>query len=666
MKKKFKDLPKAVLACDFETTTDNPDNVQVWSAEYIAVGSQNAKPNHETNIKDFMNDLEFMANGVYIIAYFHNLKFDGSYILDYMTSHPSKYHPFSYESYDNREHLLDRDGMEYISKMKKGDYTYMISDKNVMYSITLKTSNGYIEFRDSLKLLPFSLRKIAKDFNTPHKKLEMEYGNKQPGYIPSPEEMAYIENDVYVLKEALETVATLSHKDVFNLPMTIGAMAMSEFKDLFTAHYGQGAFDNYFPSQMVHIDNAVESDISTYDDYIRRSYKGGWCYCSPNWQGKVITQQTVIDYLDKEYPDRAKKMRRNLNKCGFVYDVNSLYPSMMHSQSGSVYPIGNGTYHAGDFTDKEKRDIKAGRLYGFIHVQTMFHVKHKHLPCIQIKNDYVYNGREWLESSDYYSKTLKTTVAHTADLYLTVTDWLLIQDQYDLDNTNIISVITYKTMTGIFDDYINKWYSVKSNSKGAMRAWAKLLLNNLYGKFSTSADSSYMFCEYDKCYKKVIKREVYHRDEARAVYIPIGSAITAYARNFTIRHAQENFDIFCYADTDSIHCIGTKDMAKSIVEHPTALCAWKNETSWQSAIFAGQKRYIERVTEEDTKPVDKWYYNVKCCGMGNGAKDNLTRWLHMREKHLKDFKKGLTVPGNLKGHIVSGGTYLEEGDFTFR
>lgn len=42
-------------------------------------------------------------------------------------------------------------------------------------------------------------------------------------------------------------------------------------------------------------------------------------------------------------------------------------------------------------------------------------------------------------------------------------------------------------------------------------------------------------------------------------YIPVGSAITSYARNFTIRAAQKNYygvdkPGFIYADTDSIHC----------------------------------------------------------------------------------------------------------------
>lgn len=651
---------KVVLAADFETTTDREDKVQVWSAESIEVNktvpADSIHAHHENTLDNFMKYLEALARGGNdIIVYFHNLKFDGSYILDWLTQN-DKFHLFGYQSGDE-ERLLDRDKIVSAYKMPMYNYTYMISDKNVIYSIIIRFGERRIEFRDSLKLLPFPLRKIAKDFKTPHQKLEMDYGHKKPGYQPNEKEMAYIENDVFVLKEALEIVADMAGCEVYEMPMTIGSMAMAEFKKIFKEEHGKKAWDEYFPNQTEEIEKCVDGNY-TYDDYIRNSYKGGWCYCSPRWQGKVINQRVIIDYLHGT--EWEKKFRRKCNSCGFVYDVNSLYPSMMESESGSFYPIGKGSYSVGGFTQEEQNKMKKGKLYGFLHIRCQFHIKPDHLPCIQIKSSFMYSSTEWLETSDVGG------VPNTVDLFLTMVDWELIKEQYDIDNLVIVSHITYNTTKGIFDTYINKWAKIKQTSKGAIRAWAKLMLNNLYGKFSTSPNSSYMVCEYNEDYNKVIRMPVLFIDDDRAVYIPIGAAITSWARNFTIRHAQENFNIFCYADTDSIHCIGSKDMAKGIKEHPTAFCAWKNETDWKEAIFAGQKRYIERVTAEDGEPINKWYYNIKCCGMGSGAKNNLNKWLKSKQKKLRDFKQGLVVPGNLKGHIVSGGTYLREQDFCFR
>src|SRR5699024_8788482 len=114
----------------------------------------------------------------------------------------------------------------------------------------------------------------------------------------------------------------------------------------------------------------------------------------------------------------------------------------------------------------------------------------------------------------------------------------------------------FYTMTGIFDNYIEKYKKIKLESKGAKRTLAKLFLNNLYGKMAASIDSSFKLA-----YMKdddVVGFYPIHAEDKTPGYIPIGSAITSYSRNFTIRAAQKNFHGtepgFIYADTDSIHC----------------------------------------------------------------------------------------------------------------
>ena len=69
----------------------------------------------------------------------------------------------------------------------------------------IKKNNHFIELRDSLKLLPFSVKRIGESFKTKHKKLEMEYkGFRYAGCEITEEEKKYIANDVLVVKEALE------------------------------------------------------------------------------------------------------------------------------------------------------------------------------------------------------------------------------------------------------------------------------------------------------------------------------------------------------------------------------------------------------------------------------------------------------------------------------
>ncbi|MFX3691185.1 hypothetical protein ACJBQV_10245, partial [Streptococcus suis] len=60
------------------------------------------------------------------------------------------------------------------------------------------------------------------------------------------------------------------------------------------------------------------------------------------------------------------------------------------------------------------------------------------------------------------------------------------------------------------------------------------------------------------------------------VYTAVGVFITSYARNITVRAAQQNFDRFIYADTDSLHLLGTE--LPDIDIHPTRMGAWKQES----------------------------------------------------------------------------------------
>lgn len=653
MKKKSfkKENPVVVYAADFETTTDNSEKVEVWSAAEIEVGftcpAAASKVHHQSSMKGFIQWVEDTAHTFQcdLIIYFHNLKFDGSYILDFLGK-AKKYRQYLTHDAAGIGHLLVQEKTP-EEDMPQYTYTYTVSSKNVMYGIVLKCGGYTVRFLDSMKLLPFSLRKIAEDFGTKHQKLEMDYGHKHPGYQPTKAELEYINNDVFVLKEALEIFSQLTMKPIEKLPMTIGQQAMEDFcitENLFSiSRRGKvkvksgERYEKLFPSMIQQIEGAGKE--VTYDDYIRASYKGGWCYVNPAVQGKVLSCP------------------------GYVYDVNSLYPSMMHSISGCFYPCGKAHFHKGAPTEAEEKGYHKKKVYYFIHVKMKFHVKHNHFPCIQIKSSPAYDGTQWLETSVVTNKVTGEKIDVPADLYLTCTDWELIKEQYDLSEVKILSTVTFSTFQGLFDRYIDKWMKVKMESEGAKRAFAKLLLNNLYGKFSTSPVADYQWYKMED--GKVRYATTRYTDEDRAVYIPVGSAITSWARNFTIRHAQKNFFRFCYADTDSLHMTGKYTEAKGIMDDKKKLCCWKNESTWDKAIFAGQKRYIEHVTE-DTREAVEPFDSIKCCGLGKGAKARMEGWLKDGKLSYADFKKGLIVPGNLKGRVVQGGTFLMEGDFHFR
>ena len=638
---------------DFETTVyEGQKHTEVWASAIVELYSEDVKI--FKSIDETFEYLSVMKDNV--IVYYHNLKFDGSFWLSYLLVDRN----FK-QAYNKTGERINDVEWQQEKEMKNNTFKYSISDKGQFYTIIIKVNNKFIEIRDSLKLLPFSVKKIGKSFETKHKKLDMEYtGFRYSGCEITLEEQEYIKNDVLVVKEALEIMYNEGHNK-----LTIGSCCLEEYKKLI----GKDDYTMYFPNL-----TEIELDKDTYgsfnaEEYIRKSYRGGWCYVVKGKENKIYEN-------------------------GVTADVNSLYPSVMSSESGNRYPVGKPYFWKGNFIDEEA--LKTNR-YFFIRIKTRFYIKKNKLPFIQVKGNLLYNGREMLETSDIYDAETDTyckeildfngnLVSTRVELTLTMTDYYLLKEHYDLVDFEILDGVWFYTEIGIFDRYIEKYKKIKTVSTGAKRELAKLFLNNLYGKMATSTDSSFKVA-YVKEDKSIGFLPVLANDK-KPVYIPIGSAITSYARNFTIRTAQKNYygvdkRGFIYADTDSIHCDLDVSELKDVPVHDSAFCHWKLEALWDRGIFVRAKTYIEHVTHENLKPVEP-YNNIKCAGMPQKCKDllNLSLEGYTEEEYealkdvekkfvktkrtFKDFKRGLIVPSKLRPKRINGGIILCDTTYEMR
>lgn len=633
-----------IYACDFETTVFKGQTfTEVWSACFCELYKKDVKIMH--SIQDFFN--YFFRLNENIKMYFHNLKFDGSFILSYLLKDLK---------YEQAYEKMNADGslVRWLETkdMKNNSIKYSITETGQWYYIIVKKNNKIIEIRDSLKLLPFSLESIGKSFDTEHKKLKMEYeGYRYAGCEITLEEQEYIKNDVLVLKEALEIMFDEKHDS-----LTIGSCCLNEYKTIMTKPLIERLFPNIAEYTM-----QVPLEFKNADDYVRKSYKGGWCYLKKGCENKIYNNGTTAD-------------------------VNSLYPSVMHSESGNFYPVGLPTFWSGNYIPEIAKE-----KYYFIRIKTRFYLKKGFLPCIQVKNTFRYKSTEWLETSDFYDKKTNKYYKKYLDingneqntqviLTLTMTDYQLIKEHYNLVDFEILDGCYFDKEIGLFDEYINKYKKIKLNSKGAKKTLAKLYLNNLYGKTATNTDSSFKVA-YIKDDLSLGFYGVYACDK-KPFYIPVGSAITSYARNFTIRAAQKNYSNFIYADTDSIHCNCNPNEIKGIkVDDKNFLC-WKLESCWDKGLFVRQKTYIEHITAENLKPIEKPFYNVKCAGMPEPCKALFLKSigadvdisdLNMnadaqeflkKKRTIKDFKVGLSVPLKLRPVQINGGVVLTETFYT--
>lgn len=641
---------------DFETTVYKEQvNTEVWASASVELFTEDVNIFH--SISDQFDYFKSLKQN--IIVYYHNLKFDGAFWLSYLMVDLG--FKQACEQLDAENPFKIRWLQE--KEMKNNTFKYSVSDRGQWYTIIIKVGGHFIEIRDSLKLLPFSVKRIGESFGTKHKKLDMEYtGFRYAGCDITDDEKKYIANDVLVVKEALEIMFNEGHTD-----LTIGSCCLKEYKRT----VGKDDYNMFFPNLYeISLDKSVYG-FENIGEYIRKSYRGGWCYLAKGKEGKIY-------------------------KNGCTFDVNSLYPSMMSSESGNYYPVGTPHMWKGNIIPDEA--IKPHRYY-FVRIKTRFYIKKDMLPFIQIKSSHLYKGTECLETTDVYNKEtglyspfyidFNGNVKDTrVEMVLTMTDYQLLKEHYELVDFEILDGCWFYSEIGLFDEYMEKYKTMKMNNKGALRELAKLFLNNLYGKMASSTDSSFKVAYIKEDYSIGFMACI--ENSKKPGYIPVGSAITSYARNFTIRAAQKNYygknkSGFIYADTDSIHCDLPWDNVKGVTIHDKNFCCWKPESCWDVGIFTRQKTYIEHIVKENLQDIENPYFNIKCAGMpkkcknlfelsmqGFRPKEDDENYTDEEKEFLKttrkldDFNIGLCVPGKLRPKRIRGGILLVETPYKMR
>ena len=566
------------FTADFETATWLEDETYVWAWAICEIGNEdNIKIGND--IDSFMKYIEYESNSTF---YFHNLKFDGEFIIHYLLTHG-----FTYVK--NRKERKDK------------TFTTLISDMGMFYTIEVffKVGNKRIKnakFVDSLKIIPFGVDAIAKSFGLPISKLELDYDlPRERGHILTEHERDYIKNDVKIVALALNVLFNEGLDRI-----TTASNALFSYKKT----HSKSKFENMFPLLSYEV-----------DEDLRSAYKGGFTYMNPIYK-EVDTKE------------------------GVVLDVNSLYPSVMRYE---LLPVGEPVFYEGKYEKDLTHPLYVQRI------TCSFELKKDKIPTIQIKKSPSFMDNEYLTSSN--NEIVALTLSNV--------DLELFFEQYDVYDLKYKCGWKFKGMRGIFDEYIDHWTEVKieatkSGNKG-MRTLAKLMLNSLYGKFATGlkAQSKIPYIEDD-----IILYSLGEEETKDGVYLPIGIFITAYARNKTIRTSQAiktysiekyNKDLYCYSDTDSIHCLLPINELEQFCDiDPVRLGAWKHESTFTKARFVRQKTYLETIDDE---------VHITCAGMPKECY-KYVEW--------DNFKEGFTCSGKLTFKHVRGGVKLVETDFTIK
>lgn len=509
-----------MIVADFETsriapgTTDS--HVWCWGASrWCGDRVEDDDYRWGTTIDGFMEYVSSQERSTNV--FFHNLKFDGHFIVDWLLR--------------TGKRCIDLDDQG-TRKFHVGEFRTTISDMGQWYKIVWKAaSNRIVEFRDSYKILPVSVKALGEMSDDHVFKGDIDHTIVRPvGYSPTDEELDYQYRDVRIVSNALH-ISGVSK-------LTISSLAFNDWKSTltFTKEVGTNfkeccIWRNIFPR------------LSDRDDAaIRSAYRGGFTAVAVGKEG----------YLSGP---------------GRTYDVNSMYPSILRDEP---LPGGNPIRYFDGLPDNDD--------YWVARACVSFKLKSGGIPCIQLKNTPGYRGSEHLKDGE------------SVVLSFTNIDYEIFKEMYDFEIEALEWVYRFRRYTHVFDAYIEKWGSIKEQSTGVRRQLAKLHLNSLYGKFGNTPKLGSRTPVMDDDGNVHYVPGPTTDDEPN--YVPLAVFVTSIARARIIRSAAMCGNRFLYADTDSLHVEGDYPV-EGLDVHDTRLGAWKKESSFKYGVYNRAKQYGE-------------------------------------------------------------------------
>lgn len=506
-------ITKPSYVADFETITRNGKEC-VWLFDICNIVT--LTHNHAHDIIDFMEIIDNMKTGSTI--YFHNLKFDGSFLIDYMIKNGYEFKNVT------------------SNKLKKYQFNVLMTEFGSFVKMTYKNKNGKcIEFVDSLKILPLSVKKLAKDFNLDIMKGEIDYKKtRELGYKANKKEIAYVQNDTEIVAKCLKIFLENGNNKI-----TISSCAFEDYMEIIGKSKYKAWFGEWERNATLELDNDI-----------RAAYRGGFCQCNNDYVAKTIKSPVWYN------------------------DVNSLYPFVMRT---AKLPYGMPKEFSGRYVHDEKFP------YYIQKIQVDMSLKSDGIPCILNKS----KG----PNCKYIVDTLDG-VGNFIELTLTCFDFELMIKNYDINEIKFLGGYKFAVRNDMFTDYVDKYYKMKQNAtiteNWAMRTIAKLFLNSLYGKFGQNPvrrkklpyvdmDGKIKYYKSEKSIAKKFK------------YLPIAVFITSIARYKILNDIEKiGKDNWVYTDTDSI--LSTVRLPNDMIDNEK-LGLYKIEHVFKKTRVLGPKTY---------------------------------------------------------------------------
>ena len=518
---------------DFETATWLPDETYVWAWATCEIGN----PDNLIIGNTIESFIEWCIKHNNTTLYFHNLKFDGEFIISYLFN-------------NGYEYIKDR------KEKKDKTFTTLISDMGLFYSMEIyfhvkgrKTKK--VTIIDSLKIINMSVKDVAKSFGLPISKLELDYDRVRPyGYELKDYEKYYITNDVKIMALALDTLFKQGMEY-----MTAGSNALHDFQKT----HSKRRYERMFPELNYNIDKDM-----------RQAYKGGFTYLNPIYKEKDIGEGVVLD-VNSLYPSVMYKCPMPIGEPILFqgkYEEDRVYPLYIQMLScafeikpGKIPTIqiknGKGRYH-NYFIENEYLETSNGEIISLV------------LSSVDLKLFLdQYNVYELTYECGWKFKAMNGIFTEYID------KWVKVKNEATLSGN--------KGMRQIAKIALNSLYGKFATSL------------DVQSKCPYIEDGVVKYYLTEKETKKglYLPIGIFITSYAREKTIRTSQAI----KDYSIK--KYGIDMYCYSDTDSIHTILPIEELKQFCEIDNVeLGKWKHESTFKKARFVRQKCYLELIDDE--------------------------------------------------------------------
>lgn len=569
-------------------------------------------------------------------VYFHNLKYDWSFIEDILLLFDSRDWaeiPLSaFFNYNDDDAVFGVKGKSCAAPT----LTYAtIRDSMATYEIVL-TFDGihWLTVKDSAKLYPTTVDALGSVVGVKKMTENFDYDKKRTvGDDLTAKEWEYVEHDADIVSRMLSSEFKIDDLNIGAVPLTRSSNAYNNYLKPLVKKYNSDPNFKWgvtFPA----------TTIELYE-MIGPSYAGGRTFVNPRYAGL------------------------NLH-CLASLDANSMHPSQMLKDM----PVGEVHIFEGTPSAEDSESYP-------------FHVYEVSFDSFKMKPDgFATLMPKWGKNSDdiFNSEQVKTDAwGDPANITMTSLDLKWFKKNYDIVNLEIVKTYAWANGGKIFKDAVIEMYEAKNKAKHDMvkyqkmydngnrhakeklmaatvqKMLSKLNLNGTYGKLGQSPvnHTKRAVKEYDE--ENDTMRVAYELgievEDSVCSYLPAAIFITAYSRDtlYTMIEAV-GVDNWVYSDTDSckvfVEALKKPEVKKLMDEFK--LGYWKVEEYFDNGKFLRPKSYVT-----SNGPIgNETDVEVTAAGLNGGAFDDI--------KSVNDFTFK-AYDNNTMSKRLRGGTLIYKG-----